>query len=616
MAKIETLVNKNSETIYPNTVAKAVFMDDNENLQSVLDRTVRVSNIPGTDVEEIPQNIDATTLAGHSASYFETAANAAVERNVLAARIDSISTLEEGSTTGDAELQDIRVKVDGTTATSAGNAVREQVNALQEDIDNKTNQLKSDLSELMDKHESKNLYNKDASGVEVDKYTYYNGKTEVDTNYLTTDFMRVEVGKIITFYAYAPIESTEIKRTIGQITAYDANKNVLADKGGMNVGSLQIQDGVAYVRLCFKKAWENVMVQMSDDGSQAVYEPYVTVKGMEDITQKVESLDVRLDNQNKLNHVETTSDFLSDFQQSLAKNVVVNYVANFDTFNSLKIGYTSKDDFSASGGYTDYFEITPTQLIMHREDVQDVAWEHGLTIEKFIGVELSFDITKNYTLTITTIGGTYTKSNYIYLGRTYYPFAVIDGTNVRNNKLSATCKDLRKNIFAFGDSYFSNASSRWMYYLQNKDSICINQYAGESSASAIVDFRTLIKHGNPKFILWCLGMNDGTDADENTPSSKWLPHIQEVIETCEKNNIVPILATIPSVPNISHKGKNKWIRESGYHYIDFAKAVEADENGNWYSGLLSGDNVHPTEKGAKVLYSRAIADFADLLVIN
>lgn len=148
MAKIETLVNKNSETIYPNTVAKAVFMDDNENLQSVLDRTVRVSNIPGTDVEEIPQNIDATTLAGHSASYFETAANAAVERNVLAARIDSISTLEEGSTTGDAELQDIRVKVDGTTATSAGNAVREQVNALQEDIDNKTNQLKSDLAEV------------------------------------------------------------------------------------------------------------------------------------------------------------------------------------------------------------------------------------------------------------------------------------------------------------------------------------------------------------------------------------------------------------------------------------------------------------------------------------
>lgn len=487
---------------------------------------------------------------------------------------------------------------------------------------NKTNiaSLKEDLSEVADKHESKNLYNKDAFGVEVDKYTYYNGKTEVDTNYLTTDFMRVEVGKIITFYAYAPNESNENKRTIGQIIACDSDKNVLADKGGMNVSSLQIQDGVAYVRLCFRKNWENVMVQMSDDGSQAVYEPYFepyfTVKGVEDIKQKVESLDVRLDNQNKLNHVETTSDFLSDFKQSLAKNVVVSYVANFDTFNSLKIGYTSKDEYLASGGFTDYFEITTTQFIMHREDLDDVAWDHGLSIDKFIGVELSFDITKRYTAKITTISGTFEKSNNIYLGRTYYPFAVIDGTNVKNNNLSVTCKDLRKNIFAFGDSYFSNSSARWMYYLENKDSICINQYAGESSESAIIDFRTLIKYGNPKFVLWCLGMNDKTDADENTPSKYWLPYITEIIETCKRNNIVPVLTTIPSVPNISHKGKNKWIRESGYHYIDFAKAVEFDDNGHWYNGLLSSDNVHPTDEGAKILYLKAITDFPDLLVIN
>ena len=55
--------------------------------------------------------------AGSTKSFEE---ELAVER----ARIDALVNLTPGSTTGDAELQDIRIGYDGTTHASAGDAVR------------------------------------------------------------------------------------------------------------------------------------------------------------------------------------------------------------------------------------------------------------------------------------------------------------------------------------------------------------------------------------------------------------------------------------------------------------------------------------------------------------
>ena len=79
-------------------------------------------------------DIDALELRATSA---ETRINTAEnDIDVLDARMDTFASLPSGSTSGNAELLDIRVGADGTTYASAGDAVRGQISDLKDNFKN------------------------------------------------------------------------------------------------------------------------------------------------------------------------------------------------------------------------------------------------------------------------------------------------------------------------------------------------------------------------------------------------------------------------------------------------------------------------------------------------
>ena len=172
-------------------------------------------------------------------------------------------------------------------------------------------------------------------------------------------------------------------------------------------------------------------------------------------------------------------------------------------------------------------------------------------------------------------------------------------------------------MWVFGDSYVGlNNVARWATQLRNAgfaDNVLFNGYAGEASSAAVTALTNALGHyGHPKTLVWCLGMNDGADSG-GTPSTNYKNGITLVESLCAEYGIELIRATIPTVPGQSNEGKNAYVRASGDRYIDFAAAVGASASGVWYTGMLSNDNVHPSEAGAIALYHRAIADCPELM---
>lgn len=144
-----------------------------------------LSKMGTTDIPSIGNGTVTGALSTLNSNLTSEISRAKETEEVLKSRIDTITLLPEGSTTADAELKDIRVKADGTTATSAGNAVREQVSELKGDI----NQISEHTKNLFNgKMEQGNITGGNNSDSNKEYYVRSSGYTEVYGEYAVLSY--------------------------------------------------------------------------------------------------------------------------------------------------------------------------------------------------------------------------------------------------------------------------------------------------------------------------------------------------------------------------------------------------------------------------------------------
>lgn len=448
-----------------------------------------------------------------------------------------------------------------------------------------------------------NLFNPDDEDVAEGYYLDNGGNLQPNAAWLATGYIPFASGKMC-----ASVDGTDASGG-GYIVLYDRNKTRVASyQSSLSHNVATWEDNVAYVRFSlYDYTRGKIQVEPGDTPTDFVeYGKPVLAPEYSATSPMVDS--ILGEDASRVVSASITdggSVSITNFPYHIKKGLCMSASADITSFNTIYIG----KGYQQYRG--DWLKIDGTHIVLqHYEssvsDVSSVA--HGLTISTFLRVSMSSDASGALHVVLNTLGGVFqcVFDNFGFEAN-YAPFLRSAGSLLTNVVLTAGNMDFRCPVWACGDSYFGVYEGRWPGWMKEFGyfNFLINGLAGQSSPGAYNDLKRMLSFGTPKYLIWCLGMND-TDAN-------FVENFDKVKALCSQRGITMIGATVPTVPSRNKESISAYVRASGIRYIDFYKAVGTNSSGNWYYGYLDSDGVHPSIAGAKALATQVLVDFPELM---
>ena len=523
-------------------------------------------------------------------------------------RIDNfLSSVNQGGTTADAELQDIRVGADGWVYQTAGEAVRKQVGKIFDDM---YSYLDFDYNYTM--------------GIAAYYVTGGTVATKDDKfNYLVE--IPVEVGEKYLLNRWVCANSR------GIIQANKTGNTVTYIAGAPAEEAIYIEDEEITIKEGVNTLYVNVFV--TDTSNSAMNRPFSSFsikKHMfknDKILEQLEQVDI----ENLTTDYDVAGTFKSGMEFPTAKNYSVDcsLITGIVKSKDLTGQAVAVRQCAANYGSCAYLDFASNSIGF---GVQRASYYNYETIEKETEGIIPFkliagreylitdrmEVMKHtFTVTDTLTGEEYstvkTETNY-HNRNGLYNVAALGNTEVVEEHVFMLQPHEAKVLIA-GDS-FVNGFYPYRYATllkrQLKGNAFLDAISGCDSANLLQRFRNYLHLLRPEFVIIGIGTND-------TDFSVWKSNTEKIIEIVKSMGATPILTTLTFRCDGSRKefidSVNRWIRSSTYKCIDFNIVTSLNYDGNVAnSSLFAEDGLHPNEEGFQRMYNRIKVDVPELFI--